>query len=247
MNIVSYGGGTNSTALLVGCAEKGVKVDAILFADTGGEKPHTYEYVSMLSVWLIENGMPGIEIVRVESRTLEEDCLKRKALPSIAYGFKSCSQRFKAEPQEKWLNNWEPAKSIWKSDGKVVRLIWFDYGEQRRAKDYQDKKYTNEYPLIDWKWGRNECIEAINRAGLPLPGKSACFFCPNSKPSEIKQLNEHYPELISRSIKIEDNADLTHIKGLGRNYSWRDVINQNDMFGDHCRDWTMPCGCFDGD
>jgi hypothetical protein len=38
MNIVSYGGGTNSTAMLIGLWQRGVKADLILFADTGGGK-----------------------------------------------------------------------------------------------------------------------------------------------------------------------------------------------------------------
>lgn len=38
--ISSYGGGTNSTALLIECVKRGIRIDMILFADTGGEKPH---------------------------------------------------------------------------------------------------------------------------------------------------------------------------------------------------------------
>ena len=37
MLVVSFGGGTNSTAMLVGMSERGIIPDAILFADTGGE------------------------------------------------------------------------------------------------------------------------------------------------------------------------------------------------------------------
>lgn len=33
--MVSYGGGTNSTAMLIGMVERGERPDAILFADTG--------------------------------------------------------------------------------------------------------------------------------------------------------------------------------------------------------------------
>jgi 3'-phosphoadenosine 5'-phosphosulfate sulfotransferase (PAPS reductase)/FAD synthetase len=46
MNIVGYGGGTNSTAMLIGLYHKGIPVDLILFSDTGGEQPHTYEYLA---------------------------------------------------------------------------------------------------------------------------------------------------------------------------------------------------------
>ena len=40
--VVSYGAGVDSTAMLVGLRRLGVVPDAVLFADTGGEKPATY-------------------------------------------------------------------------------------------------------------------------------------------------------------------------------------------------------------
>ena len=53
MIVASFGGGVNSTAMLVGLWERGEKVDLILFADTGGEKPHTYAHVMEMSEWPI--------------------------------------------------------------------------------------------------------------------------------------------------------------------------------------------------
>ena len=43
MNIVSYGGGTDSSAMLIGLYQYSIPVDLILFADIGCEQPHTYE------------------------------------------------------------------------------------------------------------------------------------------------------------------------------------------------------------
>jgi len=42
---VSFGGGTNSTAMLIGLWERGIRPDFITFEDTGGEKPHTYKHI----------------------------------------------------------------------------------------------------------------------------------------------------------------------------------------------------------
>ena len=103
--ICSYGGGTNSTALLIECVKRGIRVDMILFADTGAEKPHTYDYVEYFSKWLVSEGYPAIQIVKAPNKSLEQDCFDRKALPSVAYGFKTCSQRFKVQPQDKLVNN----------------------------------------------------------------------------------------------------------------------------------------------
>jgi|TARA_R100001480_G_scaffold153479_1_gene156647 hypothetical protein len=250
--LVSYGGGTNSTAMLVECVNRGIKVDVVLFADTGGEKPHTYNYIKTFSKWLVENGMPKITIVKYfnkykELLTLERDCLNRNSLPSLAYGFKSCSQKFKLAPQDKYMNNYQPAKDCWESGGKITKFIGFDAGESHRVKDYSDKKYTVEYPLVDWDMGREECIESIEKAGLCQPGKSACFFCPASKPTEIKQLKATYPSLSKRAIELENQAELTKIKGLGRNFSWKELLATEDMFEeDFLSTPELLCGCYDG-
>lgn len=58
--IVSYGAGVNSTAMLCGFAERGIVPDAILFADTGGEKPATYQFLDVMDKWLEDHGMPKL-------------------------------------------------------------------------------------------------------------------------------------------------------------------------------------------
>lgn len=240
MNVVSYGGGTNSTAMLIGMWERGIPADLILFADTGGEKPHTYAHLELMHVWSVKHLGCGICVVKSPTKTLEQDCLDRNALPSVAYGFKTCSQRWKAQPQEVFLNNWLPSIRHKEQGGEIVKLIGFDADEPQRAKLYPG----NRYPLIEWGWGRDECIEAIDRAGLTRPGKSACFFCPSSKAHEILNLPK---DLQDRAIAMEKNAQLTTVKGLGRNFAWADLIRadraQIDMFKSNIE---IDCGCYDG-
>ena len=44
------------------------------------------------------------------------------------------------------------------------------------------------------------------------------------KPDEITALREQHPDLFRRALALEDNArqNLKTVKGLGRNYSWRE-------------------------
>lgn len=250
MIVVSYGMGTNSTAVFVGMHERGIKPDLILAANTGGEFPHIYDYLAQINTWLLSVGFPLVTMVQVTGELLEANCLRRKALPAIAYGFKSCSQRWKIEPQQKFLNNYAPAQEVLKRKEKIVRAIGYDYGEQRRARppaDDEIKKYENWFPLIDWKWDREDCIAAIERAGLPQPGKSSCFFCPNMDDSEVRQMNEQYPELALRAIEMERNADLDVLVGLGRDWSWESLLKNGELFEFPKRKKDMPCGCYDGD
>jgi hypothetical protein len=147
----------------------------------------------------------------------------------------------------KYCNNWKPAKNQWAAGRKVTKLIGYDADEDHRAKIPEDAKYLYEYPLVDWNMGREECLSVIDDAGLCHPGKSACFFCPSSKPSEIRQLANIYPELIKRALAMEKNAELTSIKGLGRNFAWSDLLAQAEMFDDgYSNTPELVCGCYDG-
>ena len=76
--MVSYGGGANSTALLIGLHQHRIPVDLILFADTGAEHPHTYAYLDIMDRWLKDHGMPPITRVYKTTRdgkrlTLEQE------------------------------------------------------------------------------------------------------------------------------------------------------------------------------
>lgn len=231
--VVSYGAGTNSTAMLVGLHERGERPDLILFADTGGERPETYRHKDTVSEWCESIGFPRIATV-AEAMSLEADCLKRAALPGLAYGFKSCSERFKIRPQNRWL----------KEQGYKDPWFWvgIDAGEAHR------KKWEGtRYPLIEWDWAREECVEAIKRAGLPQPGKSACFFCPATKPHEILELKRTHPDLLQRALDMEAQANLTNVKGLARSWAWRELVkfddDQRKLFAFAPE---IACECLDG-
>ncbi len=108
--MVSYGGGMNSTAMLIGMYRKGIPIDLILFADPGAEQPYTYDYLPIMNGWLSRHGLPEITTVTCtdkngERLTLEQECLRSGTLPAIAYGYKKCSLKHKIQPQEKFCNH----------------------------------------------------------------------------------------------------------------------------------------------
>jgi hypothetical protein len=250
--VVAFGGGVDSTAMIIGLIEKKRPIDLILFADTGGERPSTYDHINVFNNWLVAKGYPSITVVKKVRKdgsleTLEQECHRRHNLPSIAYGFKSCSQKHKIQPQDKFLNHWQPAKDCWKNELKVVKYIGYDAGESHRAENAAkraDPKYSYEYPLIEWGWEREECLEVIQKAGIKNPGKSACFFCPSSKKHEIVELSEKYPDLLQRALAIEEQAELTSIKGLGRSFSWKKIIELHQAQQPlPFTGFDLPCEC----
>lgn len=231
--VSTCGGGLNSTAGLVLLAARGDRPDAILFADTGGEKPETYEHVGILSAWCESIGFPPVTTVRNYSdparqkhadkyTNLEEECRVKKALPSIAYFNRGCSDKWKIRPQEMWVKKWPPALEAWATGGRVAKAIYYDANEGYRATIFRDDRFVYWFPLLSVGWGRIECEVAIRAAGLPVPPKSSCFFCPEMTPAEIFDLS---PDLLNRALAMEANANLTSIKGLGKHdYSWAELV-----------------------
>ena len=213
----------------------------------------------MFNEWLLKNEMPEIVWVNNAHRegfrhtSLEDECLNNTTLPSLALGFKGCSVKWKRQPMDRYIrDNFQPAKDAWEAGLKVRRAIGIDAGEPQRGKIPDDKKFTYEFPLVEWEWARDECLDAIKRADLPTAGKSACFFCPASKKHEVLQLSKDHPELYDRAVAMEINAapNLNTVKGLGRRRSWQDIVAADKeqlklQFEEDEPD--MDCMCFDGE
>lgn len=230
--VVAYGLGVDSTAMLVNFVRRGVKPAAILFADVGGEKEETYAYLPIMNAYLRENAFPEVTVVKnvvtdfkhwPPYHTLEENCLTNGTLPSVAFGFqmKSCSLKWKAAPQHKFLRSFKPAMDAWGRGEKVIRAIGFDSGpgDRRRANhagSIRDPHYSFLYPLQIWGWDRGRCEEEIRKEGLPVPPKSSCFFCPAMKPAEVRALPA---DKLRRIVIMEARAEprLRSIQGLWGN------------------------------
>jgi len=210
--VVSYGVGVDSTAMLVGMAAQRIRPDLILFSDTGSEWPDTYAYLKVIGPWLERVGFPLITVTRYKPTekinaatyvSLYDNCINNQTLPGLAYGKKSCSMKFKREPMDKLV------LASFRGVENIARCIGYDAGpiDSKRAWKIADEKpFRYVYPLREWGWARPECMEQIRRAGLPVPHKSACFFCPAMKPSEVRDVVERHPHLADMIIAMEAAA-----------------------------------------
>lgn len=254
---VSFGGGVNSTALLWGMEERGLEPDVVLFADTGGERAETYAHVAQVQSWCRDRGWLFVRVTNADPEgerhghgSLEDECLRNKTLPSLAFGFKGCSVKWKRQPMDRWVRGWDVANGAWGRGDLVQRWLGIDADESHRSANLtQDSRFRYKRPLIDWDWGRDECIEAIERSPFDLPPKSACWFCPAMKKHEVVALAAEEPELFSRAVSMERNAagGLKSTAGLGRRYSWEELVRadraQMRLFPEAA---DTSCGCYDG-
>lgn len=240
--VVAYGAGVDSTALLVGLYNSGRKVDLILFADTGSEKPETYCYLDIMDTWLVTHGMPTITRVKNRSpiagdTSLHGECIRKSVLPSLAYGRHSCSLKWKVEPQWSFCRRhfgWQARQQRWAHGATICKMIGYNAGPKdakriRNATGKWPPGHRYEYPLVDWGWDRQRCENEIRAAGLPVPVKSACFMCPASKEAEVTWLQDNHPDLAAVALMMEERAHargLRTVQGLGRRWAWTKFLRE---------------------
>jgi hypothetical protein len=231
--VVSFGAGVNSSAVLIGLAEQRIRPDLISFADTGGEKPETYAHLDAMRSWCLRVGFPDITVVRTVGVTtgdtsLEDACVRLEILPSRAYGLPSCAHRWKLEPQERYLRQWPMFQACRAAGEKAFRALGYHADEDRGSDIHDDDLCRYVYPLKEWGWGQDDCEQALRRAGIPVPVKSACFFCPSSTKQEVLWLSERHPDLFQRALHLErvaiDSGKLTTVRGLGRKWTWASLV-----------------------
>jgi len=229
--VVSYGVGVDSTAMLVGMHQRHIRPDLILFANTGCEHPETYDYVDYADRFLKRWGFPEITVAQYVPKrshtgiifeSLEQESFHSHRLPSPAYGFKKCTLKWKRSAMDNLVKrDFAPAEEAWAKRLKVVRAIGYDAGAADMKRGWEikdDKLWAYWYPLREWDWTREDCIDQIRRAGLKVPRKSSCFICPNMQRWEVDKLMDEHPDLAQRAMMIEALAlpSSTSVLGLWR-------------------------------
>lgn len=220
------GFGVDSVAGIIGCVKKDIRPDFILFADVGAEKKATYEYIPILQQYLKEHNFPQVITVKLNPPkspydTIEGNMTMNATLPGAAFKSHTCTVKWKIKPQNDWVK-----KNLDKYPNKIIKAIGYEAGEEHRkinaaAHTQADEKYEYWYPLIEWGWDREECKARIREAGLPIPVKSSCIFCPNIKPKEFNHMTK---DELGRIVRVEVIAEPYNkkVQGLWRKPRKRD-------------------------
>jgi hypothetical protein len=211
--VFSYGGGVQSNAALVLSAQKKLPYTHFIFANVGNdtENPETLEYVEKYAKPYAEkHGLFIIEIQKSsnseEKSTLYKELLSSErsvTIPMFIDGVpirRECTSNWKIAVVEKFMREYAGAKR----KRKRPIGIGISLDEFKRMRTNSDDRVTiMEYPLIDLRLTREDCVELILEAGLPVPPKSSCWFCPYKKISEWKNLKNEKPELFLKAIELE--------------------------------------------
>jgi hypothetical protein len=91
------------------------------------------------------------------------------------------------------------------ADNPATVAIGISTDELQRANNKKVEPYESVvYPLLELGLNRHDCISLIAEAGLPVPAKSSCFFCPFHSLTTWQELRRTEPELFDKAQLLED-------------------------------------------
>ena len=190
MNMISFSGGKDSTAMLLRMIELDYKIDKIVFADSGFEFPELYEYIKRIEKHI------GREITILKTK---EGLFKEWFYGKVTRGHNIGKVRgFPLRFFPCWWSRESKVKPLSKI-GKDCKKVYVGiaYDEKRRIR----KGSSNiEYPLVDWKWTEKDCVNYLNKKGLLNPlytnfNRLGCYFCPKQNDGSLYVLWYNYSEL----------------------------------------------------
>lgn len=210
MNIVSFSGGKDSTAMLIRALELGYKIDEIIFIDVrfndeiGGELPEMYDYIDKIEKYI------NRPITRIKSEwTFESHFFRKKkkgkymgqiyGFPFIAIGNGWCNDRLKLNP----IRNYKRKLKKEKKDYTMFLGIASD--EPKRLA----KLGKNERSLLaEWGWTEQDCLDYLKDKGMENPlykkfKRTGCWFCPKQNQKSLKIIYDDYPELWNKLLELE--------------------------------------------
>jgi len=225
---LSYGGGVNSTAMLVLLHDEGIHFESI-YVDHGCDWPETREYIQMITekypITILKPNVEGYDNLYSYSDHY-------KMIPSRMKRW--CTDKFKVRVINQYVET------------PCFSLIGFSTDEGHRAKPQYKDGIENRFPLIEREINRRQCKEIINEHNLPMPIKSGCWFCPFQRVGQWKKLRRQHPDLYCKAKHLEDQEIEARRKiGKGPLYLEKKPLDkvvkesQNVLF----KDMKPPCYC----
>ena len=261
----SFGGGVQSVACLVLAATGRIDYRTFLFANVGddSEHPATLAYLNRYAKpYAAAHDLELIELRRTRRDGSIETLYERLTRPGSrsipipvrmsngAPGTRSCTADFKIRVLAKWLKAHGASSSNPATVGIGISL-----DEIQRANNKRQEPHERiQYPLLELGLRRADCHRIIAQADLPIPRKSACWFCAFHRPSTWTDMRRDEPDLFERACRLEDQLnerrselgkDPVYLTGFGKPLNRAIPDGQLTLLDGHDEDGLCDSGrCF---
>jgi hypothetical protein len=261
LRAISYGAGVQSTAMLVLAAQGEIYYPLAIFANVGdrAEHPASLSYFRDLAMPYAEaNGIELLEM-RATANGKERDLydtIMRDGSRSIgipvrmsngAPGRRSCTVDFKVRRIASELKRRGAT-----ADSPATVALGISIDEYQRMRPSAIAWEVFDYPLVERRMTRQDCLNLIATAGLPEPAKSSCYFCPFHSSAHWQRMRQQEPALFAKSVEIERTInvrrtalgkDAVYMTRFGKPLDEAIVVTgQMDLFDDATCDVAGYCG-----
>ncbi len=195
--ILNFSGGKDSTAMLLHLIEIGKRPDKIVFADTLMEYPEMYNYIDKIEK----------EINQKIIRTKPKNTFFKWFFDKWSRGrFKDRIRGFPFVVSPCWYQREAKVKPL-EEQAKDFDVVYIGYAKGEEKRIMKSKKF--KYPLIEWEWSEQDCINYLQKKGLLNPlykkfKRLGCWCCPKQSKKSLEILKKDYPALWNCLIQLEE-------------------------------------------
>ena len=208
MNIISFSGGKDSTALVLWARENLIEFETV-FCDTGWEHPITYAYIEYINTTILNGSLITVKSKKYEG--FADLAIKKKRSPSSKARF--CTEHLKLVPMRDYIYE--------KYSGGVEIFLGIRADEsfsrsQMTERSFDDTMYgcwVNR-PLLQWSADdefdvhKKHGIEpnSLYKLGMKRVG---CMPCIMSNHGEMRSIIRQFPEVIEKLANLENTLGRT--------------------------------------
>jgi 3'-phosphoadenosine 5'-phosphosulfate sulfotransferase (PAPS reductase)/FAD synthetase len=205
VEVVSFSGGKDSTAMLLLMLEHGWHIDEIIFCDTGMEFPQMYEHIDKVERYIARPITKLKAEKPFEYWMFEHIKTKGERQGQEGYGWPTmwarwCTAALKQDVVKRYL----------RQHSNITEYHGIAADEAHRAE--KNKGRSISYPLIEWGMTEKDCLNYCYSKGFDWDGlyehfnRVSCWCCPLKSLAELRQLYKHYPEMWRRLLDMDNRA-----------------------------------------
>lgn len=217
MNVISFSGGKDSTAMLLVMLERGDPIDHVVAFDTG------WEFPAMIDHWDSVEKYTGIKITRLRPEQSFDYWLFDRPITAKNGPDKGKIHRH-GNGWPSWTRRWctrEKVNSITrhlKGIENPISFIGFASDEKHRLIG-RVCKIPERYPLMELGISEADALQICKKHGFNWGGlydhfnRVSCFCCPLQRIGELRKLRKNFPDLWAKMLDW-DSMSPEHNRGF---------------------------------
>lgn len=241
--IASWSGGKDSTASIILAHEHGEPLDLIIFSEvmfdseTSGELPEHIDFVKNTAIPIFESW--GYTVKVLHAGLTYMDIFMREPTRGKRYGMGlktgfpmagrcQINRSVKIKPIEDFL------KTLERDYTQYIGIAADEPKRLEAMKERCQKKGWSQVSLLE-KYGCTEqrAKELCEKYGLLSPvydftPRGGCWFCPNARRGELRNLRDNHPDLWQRLLDLENEPNL--IGAIWNSLEKKSIHRVEEMF-----------------